>query len=217
MYYISIVFVRNVSESKLSNFFCKYRDPCTVGGSSSSSDEAITTEGVELLCRDLDLKPEEFRVLVLAWRCRAAQMCRLTRAEFSRGCRSLRADNPRSLHARLTEVAAETLATPEHFKDLYRFTYSFGLEPGQKVLPAEMACSLWNLVFNPARQPGGVPPLLDRWIKFVKEHPEQVERGRKYHCCRAVPMPLALLLLMLVLPLFRLLPRPLSLLLLRLL
>ena len=107
---------RNVSESKISNLFCKYRDPSTV----ATAEESITTEGVEQLCRDLDLRPEEFRVLVLAWRCRAAQMCRLTRAEFSRGLRALRADSARAVQARLAEAAAEALASPEMFKDLYR-------------------------------------------------------------------------------------------------
>lgn len=108
-------------------------------------------------------------------------MCRLTRPEFHRGCRALRADTPRALQPRLTEAAAECLAAPDLFKDLYRFTFSFGLEPGQKVLPAEMACSLWQLVLGQASRGGGpggggggVPPLLARWIAFIREHPEQV-------------------------------------------
>ncbi len=100
-------------------------------------------------------------------------MCRFTRPEFSRGCRSLRADNVRTLQARLSDATNECLSSGDLFKDLYRFTYSFGLEPAQKVLPADMACSLWQLVFNPARNPGGVPPLLPKWLAFVKEHPEQ--------------------------------------------
>ena len=41
---------------------------------------------------------------------------------------------------------------------LFRFTFSFGLEPGQKVLPLEMAASLWQLVFSPLK-----PPLLTRY------------------------------------------------------
>jgi len=152
-----------VNETKISNMFCKYK---------SSHEEAVTAEGVEALCKDLELRPEEFRVLVLAWKCRAERMCRLTRPEFSRGCRALRADSVRGLRISLAEVAAEVLADAEQFKDLYRFTYGFGLDVGQKVLPADMAVGLWQLVFDPVLSPNGAPALLPRWLAFLREHPE---------------------------------------------
>lgn len=47
--------------------FGKYKDP---------SDDAIGPEGVDQLLRDLELRPDEFRVLIFAWKCRAEQMCR---------------------------------------------------------------------------------------------------------------------------------------------
>ena len=58
----------------------------------------------------------------------------------------------------------EAAANPALFKDLYRFTFSFGLEPGQKVLPIEMASSLWQLVFSPLN-----PPLLSRYSRRIEE------------------------------------------------
>ena len=54
-------------------------------------------------------------------------MCRFTRAEFLQGCRALKADNTRSVQQRLPEAAAEVLARPDLFKDLYRYTFRFGL------------------------------------------------------------------------------------------
>lgn len=57
------------SESKMNSLFDKYRD----------CDEAILVAGTEALLSDLELRPDEFCVLVLAWKCSAEQMCRFTR------------------------------------------------------------------------------------------------------------------------------------------
>ena len=57
----------------------------------------------------------------------AEQMCRFTRAEFLQGCRALKADNIKSVQQRLPEAAAEALARSDLFKDLYRYTFRFGL------------------------------------------------------------------------------------------
>ena len=54
-------------------------------------------------------------------------MCRFTRAEFLQGCRALKADNIKSVQQRLPEAAAEALARSDLFKDLYRYTFRFGL------------------------------------------------------------------------------------------
>ena len=80
-----------------------------------------------------------------------------------RGCRALRADTLRTLKIRLPEAVAEVRADSAAFKDLYRFTFRFGLEGGQKTLPVEMAVSLWLLVFS-----NNEPPLLSRWIRFLQ-------------------------------------------------
>ena len=101
----------------MNTFFDKYRD----------CDDAILVPGTEALLADLELKPDEFCVLILAWKCNAEQMCRFTRAEFLQGCRALKADNIRTIQQRLPDAAAEALARSDLFKDLYRFTFRFGL------------------------------------------------------------------------------------------
>ncbi len=143
------------SESKIQSLYGKYKD---------ADEDAILSEGIEALCLDLELKPEEFKVLVLAWKCGAERMCRFSRQEFLRGCRSLRADSLKSLKQRLPEAVSELDADPGAFKDLYRFTFKFGLEGGQKALPVEMACSLWLLVFSLDE-----PPLLARWLEYLQD------------------------------------------------
>ena len=55
-------------------------------------------------------------------------MCRFTRAQFVHGCRSLKgADSIKSIQLRLQEVSVDLMTRPDLFKDLYRYTYHFGL------------------------------------------------------------------------------------------
>ncbi|XP_043233225.1 DCN1-like protein 3 [Amphibalanus amphitrite] len=149
---------RDVSDARLAALFEVYRDP---------AEDAILEDGVERLCADLELRPDEFRVLLLAWRLNAQTMCRFSRAEFVGGCRSLKVDSIRALQARLPQVAAEVAADPVKFKDLYHFTFRFGLdaELGQRILPAPMAISLWRLVFSQSE-----PALLEPWLRYLEKH-----------------------------------------------
>ncbi|KAH9365399.1 hypothetical protein HPB48_022723 [Haemaphysalis longicornis] len=145
------------SEARAVSFFEKYRDP---------EEDAVLAEGIVRLCDDLGVKPEEFRVLLLAWKFNAQQMCRFSRDEFLGGCRALRADSVSAVQMRFTDLLAEA-RDPIRFRDLYRFTFRFGLESGQRTLPTDMAAQLWRLVFS--LEP---PPVLDRWLAFLDQHPE---------------------------------------------
>ncbi|XP_075557677.1 defective in cullin neddylation 1 domain containing SCCRO3 [Dermacentor variabilis] len=145
------------SEARAGALFEKYRD---------SEEDAVLAEGIVRLCDDLGVRPEEFRVLLLAWKFGAQQMCRFTRDEFLGGCRALRADSISAIQARFPELLAEA-REPTRFRDLYRFTFRFGLESGQRTLPTDMAAQLWRLVFS--QEP---PLVLERWLAFLETHPE---------------------------------------------
>jgi len=162
---------KHSSEPKMNSLFDKFKD----------CDDVILVPGTEALLNDLELRPDEFCVLVFAWKCNAEQMCKFTRSEFLQGCRALKADNLKSIQQRLPEAAAETLARQELFKDLYRFTFRFGLAscstcsgPTSGVvelrsLPLEMSISLWQLVFSPRE-----PPILGQWLAFLQQHSDSV-------------------------------------------
>lgn len=151
---------RPYSEAKISALFEKYKD---------ETEDSILSEGIEEFCIDLQLKPDEFKVLVLAWKFEAEQMCRFTRTEFLTGCRALKADSCRVLQARLPEIVTAVTTDPDNFRDLYRFTYKFGLDvsTGQRILPVDMAVSLWLLVYSQDE-----PPLLKKWLHFLDKHPQ---------------------------------------------
>ncbi|XP_064406012.1 DCN1-like protein 3 [Halichondria panicea] len=141
--------------SQIEKYFTKYKD---------AGEDAILADGMEKFCVDLGVEPTEFIVLVLAWKFEASQMCRFTREEFVNGCQKLRVHDAKSLKERFPELSAEA-KNERNFKDLYNFTFSFGLDhsTGQRSLPIDMAVPLWDLVFSLKR-----PEVLNRWFEFLK-------------------------------------------------
>ncbi|KAJ8953945.1 hypothetical protein NQ318_019188 [Aromia moschata] len=151
------------SETKLTALFDQYKD---------ENEDSILAEGIEQLCQDLQVSPDDFKILVLAWKLNAEQMCRFTRSEFVNGLKVIRADSIKSIQSRLPELVSEVEKNDEQFKDLYRFTFRFGLDSasGQRILPRDMAMVLWRLVFT-IRE----PPILNRWLNFLETY--QMIRG----------------------------------------
>lgn len=153
----------HILDRHLGAFFDRYRD---------ADVDCILADGIERFCADIHVQPDEFAVLVLAWKFNAEAMCRFTREEFISGCRVLGgADTPQAVQAQLPAIVAEVCENKDRFRDLYRWTYRFGLDVGQRTLPLSMALSLWRLVFslNP-------PSVLERWLAFL-EHRRSATSG----------------------------------------
>lgn len=134
-------------------------------------EDAILEEGMERFCNDLRVDPTEFRVLLLAWKFQAATMCKFTRTEFFEGCKAINADSIDGICARFPSLLHEA-KQEDKFKDLYRFTFQFGLdsEEGQRSLHREIAIALWKLVFTQNK-----PPILDQWLYFLNENPSGIK------------------------------------------
>lgn len=148
----------STTDKHIDEFFCRYSDRET---------DCIVEDGIERLCADIGVEPEDFSILVLAWNFGAEMMCRFTRTEFINGCHAIGdADSPQMINARLPGLVTDVLNSREKFRDLYRWTYRFGLDEGQRTLPLAMAISLWQLVFS--KRP---PAVLDRWIAFLEQRP----------------------------------------------
>ncbi|KAM7342044.1 defective in cullin neddylation 1 domain containing SCCRO3 isoform 1-T1 [Cochliomyia hominivorax] len=146
-----------VSDNTLNKLFEEYKEP---------DEDMILADGIERLCRDLNYQPDEFAILVLAWCLDASQMCRFTRSEFIEGLHKMRADTIETIHIRLEQTIETLKVDAELFKQLYRFTFRFGLEPDQRILSLDMAISLWKLVFTVH-----TPDLLSKWVHFLEQHP----------------------------------------------
>lgn len=150
-----------LSMLRIEELFCCYKD---------EQEDAILEEGMERFCNDLCVDPAEFRVLVLAWKFQAATMCKFTRKEFVEGCKAIQADSLEGICSRFSCMLVDARGE-ENFKDLYRFTFQFGLdaEEGQRSLQREIAIALWRLVFTQ-----DTPAILERWLDFLAENPSSI-------------------------------------------
>ena len=147
---------KDSTRSTLELYFEKYKD---------TTEDAILAEGVESFCEDLGVDPTDFIVLVLAWKFQASEMCRFTREEFMNGCQKLKAMDAKGLKKRFPDLIKETNESDKSFKELYQFTFTFGLDhaSGQRALPSDMAIQLWELLFTHKKH-----PLLSRWLEFLQ-------------------------------------------------
>ncbi|GLD57535.1 DCN1-like protein 3 [Lates japonicus] len=150
-----------LSMLRIEELFCCYKD---------EQEDAILEEGMERFCNDLCVDPAEFRVLVLAWKFQAATMCKFTRKEFVEGCKAIQADSLKGICSRFPCMLLDAQGE-ENFKDLYRFTFQFGLdaEEGQRSLQREIAIALWRLVFTQ-----DTPAILEHWLDFLAENPSGI-------------------------------------------
>jgi len=149
------------------DFFSAYCDPL---------EDSIVADGVERLCADLGFQPEDFSILVLAWRFNVSGMCRFTREEFIGGCRRLGVDSAPMLSDKLSVISSEAVADRNTFRNLYQWSYRFALDPtaGQRTLPVDVAIAMWRVVFSVPRGSSGVARaaswVVPMWLEFVEQH-----------------------------------------------
>lgn len=150
------------SDSKITSLFNTYY---------SEEDDCIGAEGVERFCRDLDITPDDFRILVLAWKFNAGVMCRFTRQEFTQGCKAIKVDSIAGIVAKMPELLQE-VKDKSTFRTFYRWAFRFALdaESGQRNLPLDIALQLWPLVFTQNE-----PRILSSWLDYLQKH--QAVRG----------------------------------------
>lgn len=144
------------SETKVNLLFDHYKN----------EENVIGEEGIVSLCNDLHVRPDDFIVLVLAWKFNAEMMGRFTRSEFVNGCKAIQADSIRGLLNKFPQLLSE-VQNKQTFKEMYRWTYKFGLtvEPGQRTLGTDVAIQMWKVVFAQKE-----PPILERWLRFLDKH-----------------------------------------------
>jgi len=142
----------------LEDLFDRYKD--------ENRDDLIGVDGIILLCKDLELEPTSFIVLVIAWKFKASVQCQFTRKEFMESCKLLKVDSIESFKSKLPQLE-EDAVLPENFEDLYNFTfqYSLDVETGQRNLSTDVAIQMWQIVFNKNK-----PYILEDWITYLIEN-----------------------------------------------
>jgi DCN1-like protein 1/2 len=145
-----------IDKRKLEQLYNRYKDP--------RDQDKITADGIIAFLNDLQLSPEDRRVLVLAWKLKASQQCVFTRDEFMTGLNEMACDSIDKLAHKLTQLDRE-LSDAAKFKDFYYFAFSYAKgDPGVKSLELEMAIIYWQIVLADRFV------FLELWSCYLKEH-----------------------------------------------
>ncbi|CAF0823848.1 unnamed protein product [Didymodactylos carnosus] len=151
-----------LSDQRIETLFESYCDH-------QATEKVINIDGIIRFCHDLQLNPESFEILVLAWIFRAQQMYQFTHDEFIGGFKTMKCDNINDLRTKLCTYLEQELLINDYlfYKDFYSWTYYYGLDRsnGQRNLCINIACSLWRLIYSEVKQR---PRILDSWLNYLE-------------------------------------------------
>ncbi|KXJ24907.1 DCN1-like protein 2 [Exaiptasia diaphana] len=144
-----------VDKKRLAHLFDRYKD--------RDDEDKILAEGIGHFLEDLHLDPASLKVLIIAWKFKAATQCEFSKKEFIDGMTDLNCDSVEKLKSKLPSIESE-LKDFAKFKDLYQFTFIFAKTPGQKSLDLEMAIAYWRILLSTRFK------FLDLWCEFLLNH-----------------------------------------------
>ncbi|CAJ0761880.1 966_t:CDS:2, partial [Entrophospora sp. SA101] len=98
----------------------------------------------------------------MAWHLKAEKIGEFKYEGFIEGWSKLRCDTLLKMRAAIPGLR-QTLNDDLKFKEIYQFTFKFGLGENKKSLSLDVATEFWKLLL------GDHWPLLDIWLEFVKE------------------------------------------------
>ena len=144
--------------------FETYHDP---------DENSIGPEGIEKLCKAMNVDPGDVKVLILAWLLRASQMGYFNRDEWMSGVPTLGvATSPESLLERLEAIEQATRRSTEKLRDLHNFTHVFCRTEGhKKVIAHQSAIHMLKLLHADA-----YPDHINRLCEFLEQHETSTKR-----------------------------------------
>lgn len=140
------------SHKKCESFFNKYSD----------SAQMIGPSGVEKLCQDMEVPPEDIVMLVLSWKLGAENMGFYKLAEWKTGMASLECDNVNKLKNRIPAMRG-MLKDPVTFKKIYRYAFDFSRDKDQKSLDIGTGKAMLQLLLDSSWH------LIVEFIKFLDQ------------------------------------------------
>lgn len=132
---------KGFSSKKVEELFDKYKDK------DSEDEPQIGPDGIEQLCKDLGVDPDDVLVLVLSWHLNAQRMGFFSKAEFTNGLQKLGVDNISKLKGQLSNFRKD-LDDQAKFKEIYRFAFGFAKERETKIIDLQTADALLALVLG---------------------------------------------------------------------
>ncbi|KAM6492981.1 defective in Cullin neddylation protein 1 [Amanita muscaria] len=125
------------SLSKLNTLFDKYKD---------KDDADIAVDGTIKLCSDLAVDPEDVVLLAVAYELKSPSVGRWTRTGWLEGWKRLKCDNIPAMQDALGRLRKRLESDPTYFGDVYRYTFAFAKQEGQRSISLETALAFWNLL-----------------------------------------------------------------------
>jgi len=126
------------SNKRCESFFHKYAD---------SNLALIGPHGVEKLCQDLEVQPEDIVMLVLSWKLGAENMGWYKLAEWKTGMTSIECDNISKLKNKIPSLRG-LLKDPSSFKKIFRYAFDFARDKEQKSLDIDTGKAMLQLLLE---------------------------------------------------------------------
>jgi len=139
----------------IGEMFAAYKDP---------TEDRIGPDGVESLCKDLNIAPDSMTALILAWKLGAEEMGYFTKDEFTNGIQNLGVNDISSLRTTLLSIEDKTKYTTPEFTELYKFAFGFCCDKNnKKSVDIETAATMVELVLSKG-------PHTKKFVDFLKQN-----------------------------------------------
>lgn len=139
------------SPAECINWFNTYTGPGKLPLSQSSNSSArepvIGPAGIERLCQDISVDPEDTVMLALAWKLNAGQLGFFKQSEWVHGMADLECDDCEKLKRKLPRLR-ELFINETHFKSIYQFCFDFTKGAGHRNLEIELGKAMLKLIFG---------------------------------------------------------------------
>ncbi|XP_059489408.1 DCN1-like protein 5 isoform X2 [Neocloeon triangulifer] len=113
--------------------------------SQNDDPNILGPEGMEKFCKDINVKPEDIVMLVLAWKMRAKQMGYFTQEEWLLGMTELNCDSIGKLCYKI-DFLRNLLKDSNTFKSIYRYAFEFAKDKDQRSMEIETAKAMLQLL-----------------------------------------------------------------------
>ncbi|CAK8563543.1 unnamed protein product [Lathyrus sativus] len=108
----------------------------------------IDPDGIEALCKDVNVDHTDVRMLILAWKLKAEKQGYFTKDEWRKGLKCLGVDTHPKLKKAINGLKKE-VTVPECFEDFYSYAFQYCLtEDKQRSIDIETICELLTVVLG---------------------------------------------------------------------
>jgi len=157
------------AKKNVEKLFDRFKDAPETTEVGSEMDPAIGPEGIERLCREVEIDPDDVVLLVLAFHLNASEMGYFYRDEWINGLEKLKLDTVDKIRDHF-EVMRKELDEPERLKTIYRRLFGFAKSsPEQKCVDIDTAIGILNLFLAPRVSH------VKSFVEFLQSHPGSVK------------------------------------------